>query len=117
MKEIYIKKATIVNKKIETVGIDINQNTDINDVLDFIHAGFFKICDPEMVIFWNTYIDDHWNELDDSDYYFYEKPLLRENDTQWFIYCNGGLKTMRQYLDFLNNELKYTKLLSSSQYR
>lgn len=103
-KDMYIEVGYIDNQG--KLHIDRIHFADMNmsDVLSVISVSgnFFRI-NPEWAIDWNTFIEDKWGELDDCDYYAYNKPYLL--GAEWHTYYGEYVCTVKEYKAYLKNDL------------
>lgn len=65
-----------------------NEDTDISILLKWACDYAFRIPEEEDRKLWNTIIDKDWAELDDVDYYSYNKPYCYNG--KWHSEHNGN---------------------------
>ena len=104
-KDMYIEVGYIDNQGKVRIDRIYFADMSISNVLSIIsvNGNFFRIK-SEWAVDWNTFIEDEWGELDDCDYYMYNKPYLC--GTEWHTYYDGGHNcTVKEYKAYLKNDL------------
>lgn len=99
----------IANQYGEEVREDIyefDKNTDISEILGYAIEGWaFRIPHEEDRKLWNKIIDEDWTELDDCDYYQYNKPLVF--DDKWVVEDGGSFMNLQTALNGFKLGLKF----------
>ena len=82
-----------------------NKNSEIDNLLYFVTSGWaFRIPSEEDRKLWNSLIDEKWTELDDSDYFRYDKPFVFNN--RWLSENNGHFVPVQEVINECKDIIK-----------
>lgn len=94
--------------------IEVDENLDVNSILDLFALNWgMRIENETARLKWNKLVDEKWSELDNAEYYRYNKPLLL--DDNWYTYDEcGNLVSIEDFAkdlkDTLNIYEKFKKI-------
>lgn len=93
------------NQDIKKEVCEFNKNSGIDDLLYFATSGWaFRILCEEDRKLWNSLIDEKWTELDDSDYFRYDKPFVYNN--KWLSENNGHFLPVQEVINECKDIIK-----------
>lgn len=85
---------------------EFDRNTDISTILGYAINGWaFRIPHEEDRKLWNKILDEDWGELDDCDYYQYNKPIVTDN--KWATEEGGYFYDLQTVLNDLRDSIKF----------
>lgn len=84
---------------------EFNRKSEIDNLLYFATSGWaFRIPLEEDRKLWNSLIDKKWTELDDSDYFRYDKPFVYNN--KWLSENNGQFVPVHEVINECKDIIK-----------
>lgn len=85
---------------------EFDKNTDISEILGYATEGWaFRIPHEGDRKLWNKIVNEEWTELDDCDYYQYNKPIVT-ND-KWVTEKGGYFYDLQTVLNNLRDSIKF----------
>lgn len=82
-----------------------DEDSDISTLLEYAIVGYaFQIPDKEDRALWNTIIDEEWGGLDDTDFYRYDKPYVR--DDKWHTEYEEHFISIEECITYLTKRIK-----------
>lgn len=84
---------------------EFNDNSGIDNLLYYATSGWaFRIPHEDDRKLWNSLIDEWWTGLDDSDYFRYDKPFVRDN--KWSSEIDGHFLSVQEVINEYNHRMK-----------
>ena len=84
---------------------EFNKNSEIDNLLYFATSGWaFRIPWEKDRKLWNSLIDEKWTELDDSDYFRYDKPFVYNN--KWLSENDGQFVPVQEVINECKDIIK-----------
>lgn len=93
----------IITNELEKVSF--NERTSVDTLLEYATIGdAFQIPDSKDREIWNKRLNEDWAELDDADYFRYDKPYIR--DDKWYTECDGHFISVGECVAYLTKRIK-----------
>lgn len=93
-------------KEIREDILEFDRHTDISEILGMAIDGWaFRIPHEKDRELWNKIVDEDWAQLDDCDYYQYNKPLVV--DDKWVTGYEGYFLDLQSAINELRDSIKF----------
>ena len=92
-------------KDIKEEVCEFNRKSEIDNLLYFVTSGWaFRIPQEEDRKLWNSLIDEKWTELNESDYFRYDKPFVYNN--KWLSENDGQFIPVQEIINECKDIIK-----------
>lgn len=96
---------------VEKVG-NFDENSEVDSLLHYALIGWaFRIPHKNDRELWNKIINEKWRELDDEDYYYYNQPVVF--DDEWITSDGGSFLDLETVLYGKENKIKHLKMIKN----